>query len=183
MKGEPGRFAVTVEPALRVRMQRRGARVLLIDNRDRMLLFEDSDPLIAGSRWWMTPGGGIDPGESDTEAAIREIAEETGLVITGADLLGPIARQVVVHGFADIIIEQEEVFFLARVDAFEVDVAGHTEEERLTTLRHRWWTRHELLVTTDWLWPAQLAELWALHDQPAGWPLDLGHQEQSTVSV
>ena len=26
----------------------------------------------------MTPGGGIDPGETETEAAVREVREETG---------------------------------------------------------------------------------------------------------
>ena len=34
------------------------------------------------------PGGGIDPGEDPTDAAIREYLEETGLTITEPELLG-----------------------------------------------------------------------------------------------
>jgi len=33
------------------------------------------------------PGGGIDEGESETQALVREFGEETGLVVTGGDLI------------------------------------------------------------------------------------------------
>lgn len=179
----PNRFPVAVDPTLRPRQQRRGARVLLIDDHERMLLFEDSDPLVPGSRWWMTPGGGIDPGESDIAAAVRELAEETGLVVTADLLQGPIARQVAVHGYADRIVEQTEVFYLLRVPAFEVDIAGYTDEEKITHLQFRWWSRPDLAATAEWIWPAQLLDLWAVHDRADLWPVDLGHQEQSSVPV
>ena len=39
----------------------------------------------------MAPGGGVDDGESELQAGIREVAEETGCVLTEQDLLGPIA--------------------------------------------------------------------------------------------
>ena len=63
------RTFVAVPPEERPQRSRRTARVLLIDDRDRILLFADSDPGVPGSRWWITPGGGIDPGESDASAA------------------------------------------------------------------------------------------------------------------
>ena len=66
--------------------------------------------------------------------------------------------------------------------AFEVDVAGHTEEERLTMTRHHWWSRDELATTTEEIWPSALVELWQRFEQGAA-VLDLGEQEESTVPI
>lgn len=170
-----------VEPAERPRKSRSTVRVILVDPADRALLFEDSDPGVPGATWWMTPGGGIDPGESEAETAVREVAEETGCVITAADLVGPVARRYVVHGYSDQVIEQDEVFYLARVAAFDVDVSAHTEDEQLTILQHRWWTRAELETTGAQIWPSELARLWRLAEESGPMPLDLGEQEESTV--
>ena len=75
------------------------------------------------------------------------------------------------------------IFFLGvTVPAFEVDVSGHTEEERLTMTEHRWWTREDLATTSETVWPAALLYLWDLMDRN-GETVDLGRQEESTVPV
>lgn len=38
--------------------------------------------------WWGLPGGRIEPGEAVSAAAIREVAEETGLKVEVTDLIG-----------------------------------------------------------------------------------------------
>jgi len=184
------RTFVPVPPEDRPHRTRRTARVIVVDDRDRTLLFADSDPGIPGHHWWMTPGGGIDPGETDLEAAVREVGEETGLRLAADQLLGPILRRRVVHGYSDVVIDQEDVFYVCWVPAFEVSDAGHTEEEKLTLAQHRWWTRDELATTEEEIWPAVLLELWndadvrrraaAAGDPPAP-PADGGAVEESTV--
>ncbi len=182
---DPVRTFRPVDPADRPWRRRRTARVLVVDDRGRLLLFADSDPGLPGVRWWITPGGGVEPGESDLDGAVRELAEETGLDVEAADLRGPLARRHVRHGYTDVVVEQDEVFFGLTVPAFDVDDAGHTEEERLTMTEHRWWSRAELSATTETVWPADVLALWARMDAPSpeGPVPDLGDVEESTVPV
>jgi 8-oxo-dGTP pyrophosphatase MutT (NUDIX family) len=171
-----------VDPAARPVRRRRTARVLVVDHSGRMLLFSDTDPGIPGLRWWITPGGGVEPDESDLEAAVRELAEETGLQVGQQALTGPLATRHVLHGYSDVVVEQDEVFFGVRVAPFDIDVSGHTEEERLTMTEHRWWSRDDLATTSETVWPAALLDLWDRMGS-GGPPVDLGRQEESTVPV
>lgn len=173
-------YVPAANPADRPRKTRATVRVILIDS-DRTLLFEDSDPGVPEARWWVTPGGGVDEGETDRQAGVREVAEETGCQLSESDLLGPIAVRHVVHGYSDQVLEQDESFYLAMVDPFEVDISAHTEDERITIKQYRWWSHDDLRHTGDWIWPHELVELWSLAGEPDRWPIDLGTQEESTV--
>lgn len=174
-----------VAPDARPVRHRRTARILLVDGGDRLLLFRDSDPGLPGTEWWITPGGGVEPGESDRAAAVRELAEETGARIVEADLIGPLAVRRVRHGYSDVIVVQDETFFAVRLPAFQVDTAGHTAEELVTMTDHRWWARPELANTGESVWPHNILALWgefdARLDDAQRPPLDLGSVEESSV--
>lgn len=143
-------------------VDRRAARVLLVDALDRVLLLRGSDPDDPGSgQWWFTPGGGLDEGEAPAQAACRELAEETGLVLP-PDELGPVVHERVARfTFGGTDYRQAEVYYLARVDRHEVDTAGWTALEVASVLEHRWWPRASIATTDERVYPADLADVLA----------------------
>ena len=179
---QPRDFVVPDSPAARRQTSRATVRVLVLDRDGRILLFQDSDPGI-GASWWITPGGGIDPGETEHETVLRELEEETGLRVTTDDVIGPIARRHVRHGYSDLVVEQDDAFYAVRVPAFEVDTAGHTEEEQVTVLASRWWTPAEVAASDEEIWPVLLLDLVALLENPDAWPVALDPVEESSVLV
>lgn len=170
-------------PQLRPRRFRTAARVVVTDGQS-VLLLADTDPGLPGSRWWVTPGGGIDPGETPLAAAQREVAEETGLVVAADRLLGPVAVRTVVHGYSDQVLSQTELFYLLLVaEEFEPDPAGLTAAELVTLDGFGWHPLTGLDELPDPVWPADLPALVALGAEPGRWPVDLGCVEESTLPV
>ena len=137
------------------------ARVLLVDGRDRVLLYKSvvTAPDSEHETLWNTVGGGVEPGETTAEAAARELREETGLSVP-ADVLGSIVATTA--GAADLGVVRgvfRDDFFFYRVAAHEVDTSGFEALEASTFVSHAWWSVAELEATTEWVVPNGLAAL------------------------
>jgi len=142
-----------------------GARVLLLDAADRMLLIHALDPEDPRHHWWELPGGGLDEGEDLVDAARREVAEESGMVLTtlGRELWVRESR----FRYKGRDHHRVEHVFLGRTTGTVPQVAlKPTENEKAGLIERRWWSAAELRHCPDKLLPGNLPEL--LDDLLAG---------------
>ncbi|MEU8776432.1 NUDIX hydrolase [Streptomyces sp. NPDC048606] len=153
--------------------RREVSRVILLDPEDRILLLHGFEPDDPTTSWWFTPGGGLEGDETHERAALRELAEETG--ITKVDL-GPVLwHRYCAFPFDGRRWEQDERYFLARTEQTATEMGGLTELERRSVTGARWWTSEELSATRETVYPTRLAELLRtlLDDGPPGVPVVL----------
>lgn len=136
---------------------RRAARVVLLDPDNRVLLMRYDDGPPNGSHW-ATPGGGLEQGESYPEAALRELAEETGW--TDIELLGEIHQGGFPMAWSGQLVYQAERLYFARTDYPARQISGVDAMHASDGIAAwRWWTLAELASTDQAIWPAELAEL------------------------
>src|SRR5512146_2056720 len=135
---------------------RPAARVILLDEDDRVLLVRFHDASRAKT-WWATPGGSLDLGETHEAAARREVREETGL--DGLEV-GPWVwtREHLLTIKGQPYLQQERLF-LARVRRFDATTTQLQDVEREFVRELRWWSLAELEETAEEVAPRSLPEL------------------------
>ena len=155
-------------------VRRVGARALVLDPDDRVLLVRFVNPE-TGEEFWATPGGGIDQGESLEDALRRELREETGLEDVE---LGPVVwKRRHVFPWAGRTLDQSERIAIVRVPAFEPSPqlsATQLAEEGVHELR--WWTLGELAVCDANFAPTRIVGFLRqlLEEGPPAEPIDVG---------
>nr|WP_256428739.1 NUDIX domain-containing protein [Frigoribacterium sp. VKM Ac-2836] len=134
------------------------SRLLVLDEDDRLLLMKTVAPDSTRAARWITPGGGVDPGETHVEAAIRELREETGQVVTDVGEVVRVDDFEVTWDDADHTHGHAE-FYVVRLPHFEVSDDGWTDEERTDILESRWFGLDDLTTTDEPVEPEDLADL------------------------
>ena len=109
-------------------------RALLVRIVDDVAL-DASDPV---TDYWITVGGGVEPGESLEAAVVREVFEETGLVV---DDPGPriwTCRKVLTAEDGTTL-RSEEHYYWCPVASTELSDRHLTDDERRVLREFRWW--------------------------------------------
>lgn len=119
-----------------------------------MFLFRHQDQF---STYWVTPGGGVEPGETWEEAALRELCEETG--IAGVPLRGWIWSREKDGLLGNEPVRAVERYFLVRAEPEMVHTANQLEYEREVYQVFHWWSVAELRASEETAYPAGLADL------------------------
>ena len=138
--------------------ERSTSRLIVADRDDHVLLSLTYATDHAIPPRWITPGGGVDPGEDFPAAGVRELREETGLVV---ESVGEAFRTV------DLAVNQEWhpyelghwAWFSIRTDRFEPSDAGWMPDERVDIVGSRWWTADELEASGEPFEPSDLPDL------------------------
>ena len=139
---------------------RLSAKAFVVDGAGRLLLLDCTDPDRPGVRWWEPPGGGVEAGEEEVAALVREVLEETGLVVDPA-AVGPLQWT------------QESTFLFRSVRRFtrchgrvvrltstgDAATPVLTDDEQGSILGLRWWTPHELAATGTRFFPRSVPAL------------------------
>lgn len=128
-------------------IQRVAARVLPVNERGEVLLLQGQDPARPGDLHWVSIGGGIDPEETLTAAALRELHEETGIVADEDDLLGPVHRGS--HAFSwdgQDYVNDSTFFALALDSTAEIHFDGLEHAEIGNLFQAAWWTPEALRI-------------------------------------
>lgn len=134
---------------------RPAARALIIDAQ-RLLLFRGELP--DREPWWFAPGGALEPGETYEEALVREVLEETGLVLDVTTPPPHVWTREVEFTWQGQVERHLERFFLIRIQAHEVDTRGFEPAETAIVRRHRWWGIDDIRSSRDCFAPAHLGD-------------------------
>jgi 8-oxo-dGTP pyrophosphatase MutT (NUDIX family) len=164
---------VTEWPAYDV--ERSSVRVVLIDDEGSVLLFRTVDPTMPElGEWWELPGGGVEPGESYAETAVREVLEETGFALSLRDVSAASWQRDATYVRRHIRVWQHEVVVHARVPGIGPvpSAAGRTPEEMDDYIDHAWWSVARIRDSGARMFPARLGEL--LGDFLSGVEIDEG---------
>jgi len=138
-----------------MRRRRLAARTVVLapDFSTFLLRYDD----VEVGRHWSTPGGGLEAGESFGEAAIRELAEETGWQDLHAERLLCTWEHNFTR-FGEAVTQYEQIFIAhgpIRDPLGDLSESHRADE----ILEWRWWSLAEITSTDDLLWPVNLGRL------------------------
>ena len=129
---------------------------MLFDEAGAILLVRFVVPRAEGEFvFWALPGGEIEAGESEAEAAVREVREELGLALRVA---GPVYRDSNQFLHQGEMQDNVDFLFRAKCGREEPRLIGATADEKEIMKEIRWWSVAEIEASRERIFPENLAE-------------------------
>ncbi|HKA68987.1 MAG TPA: NUDIX domain-containing protein [Actinomycetes bacterium] len=143
---------------------RSSVRVVVLDTADRILLFrtrEASQPQFG--LWWELPGGGIEPGETAEQAAVRELDEETGIAVDVRRVRQPNWIRTATYLKRGRRILQHEVVVLVKLagPGPDLDTSRQLPDEQEDYIGYAWLSVDEVIGSAEPFYPGRLPALLA----------------------
>jgi 8-oxo-dGTP diphosphatase len=135
--------------------KRRTARVLLFDSWGDVLLIRFVVQRADGEFvFWAAPGGEIEAGETEGEAAARELREELGIEV---EVSGPIYVEANEFLHQGEMRSNTDYFFQASCERSAPVLKGVTADEIAIMKEIRWWSLAEVQGSGERIFPVDLA--------------------------
>jgi 8-oxo-dGTP pyrophosphatase MutT (NUDIX family) len=135
---------------------RPAARALIVDGEQRVLLFRGEVP--GREPWWFAPGGALELDETYESALVREVMEETGLVVDIATLLPPVWTREFLFIWQGKCERHLERFFVIRIVTHEVDTSHFENAESAVIRTYRWRGLDDITRSSERFSPVHLGE-------------------------
>lgn len=133
-------------------IDRQAMRAILLTPQDRVLLMRVD---YGTGDWWITPGGGTEPGETPEATLRRELLEELGFALPA---LGPLVwRRQFTLPLPQARWRQSEDYFLIETPEFVPALQDAPEAGSIREFR--WWSLPEIRHCRANLAPAGLARI------------------------
>ena len=134
--------------SMELRKTKRDVVAALIFSKDGKILMGTKDPKKGGvySDCWHLPGGGVEPGETNKQAVIREVKEETGLDISAeqaelADDLGSGTAERTLPDGEQVLVEMRFFAFRVNLQQNAADVVIKLGDD---LVHAEWFTKEQL---------------------------------------
>lgn len=127
--------------------KRAGALLVSAENRLFLLKFEFAF-LGHGKTLWVTPGGGVNEGESFEQGLQRELYEELGLDVPVTEPYVFFRKMPFTHKSGEEILSDER-YFVVKVPDENVTFENMSAAERALTKEGRWWSVDDLRSSSE----------------------------------
>ena len=143
-------------------IERDVVRVVVLDADERLLLFHTHDPVNPDlGHWWELPGGGIEPAETHQQAAVRELREETGILINTGQVGPATWRRRATFRHRRKRLVQNEVIVAVRlpISGPPVDESDRLDYEKEDYFDFAWWPLSAVQTSHERFYPGRLPQL------------------------